>query len=223
MNLRMNPARTAAAIACMAALAACGGGTADNREAAGDTTTTGVAQQDVPQGAPPPGTGSQAPVAGEPMAGAPAAGEVSDASIAAVASASNQDEINSSRVALEKGENAQVKQYAQRMVDDHTRMEQQMQQMLQQKGLAPQDNAQSLQMKQAARAALTRLQGLSGRALDSAYVAHQVQSHQATLQAMETTLIPNAKDPQMKSMLEAARPAVAQHLADAQKLRQSMR
>lgn len=215
MTPRSASFRSIAALACIAALGACSGGSADNREAAGDSATSAMSAPvtKAPQGAPAPGTGSQAPVAGE----------VTDANIAAVASASNQDEIGSSRVALEKGENAQVKQFAQRMVDDHSRMEQEMQALLQSKGIAPQDNPQSTQMKQAAQSAIQAMQAMSGRQLDSAYVAHQVQAHQATLQALETTLIPNARDPQMKAMLEKARPAVAQHLADAQKLQGSIR
>ncbi|HEX8830027.1 MAG TPA: DUF4142 domain-containing protein [Longimicrobium sp.] len=215
MTPRTAPFRSIAALACIAALGACSGGSADNREAAGDSATAAMSPPgtEAPQAAPAPGTGSQAPLAGE----------LSDANIAAVASASNQDEIQSSRVALEKGENAQVKQFAQRMVDDHSRMEQEMQALLQSKGITPQDNPQSTQMKQAAQTAIQALQGMSGRQLDSAYVAHQVRSHQATLQALETMLIPNARDPQMKAMLETARPAVAQHLADAQKLQGSIR
>jgi putative membrane protein len=207
--------RGAAALACIAALGACGGGTADNRQGGGDSTTAAVspAATEAPQGAPPAGTGAQAPVAGA----------MSDANIAAVASASNQDEIETSRVALQKGENAGVKQYAQRMVDDHTRMEQEMTQLLQSKGMTPQDNPQSTQIKQTAQAAVQQMQAMTGRQLDSAYVAHQVQSHQATLQALETTLIPNARDPQVKALLEKARPAVAAHLADAQKLQGTLR
>ena len=207
--------RGTAALACIAALGACSGGTADNRGGAGDSTTAAVSPPDaeVPQGAPPPGTGSQAPVAGA----------MSDANIAAVASASNQNEIETSRVALQKGENAGVKQFAQRMVDDHTRMEQEMTQLLQSKGIAPQDNPQSTQMKQTAQSAVQQMQAMSGRQLDSMYVAHQVQSHQTTLQALETTLIPNAQDPQVKALLEKARPAVAAHLAEAQKLQGTLK
>jgi putative membrane protein len=209
----MTPYRSIATLACIAALGACSGGSSDNRGGAGDTATAAVSPPaaEVPQGAPPPGTG------------APVAGEMSDANIAAVASASNQGEIQSSNVALQKGENAQVKQFAQRMVDDHTRMEQEMSQLLQSKGVTPQDNAQSTQMKQAAQSAIQQMEGMTGRQLDSAYVAFQVQAHQATLQALETMLIPNAQDPQVKALLEKARPAVAQHLADAQKLQGSIR
>lgn len=215
MTPRTAPLRSIAALACIAALGACSGGSADNRQGAGDSATAAVTPPaaEAPQAAPAPGTGSQAPVAGQ----------LTDPNIAAVASASNQDEIRSSRMALEKGENAQVKQFAQRMVTDHSRMEQEMQALLQSKGMTPQDNPQSTQMTQASQSALQAMQGMSGRQFDSAYVAHQVRSHQATLQALETMLIPNARDPQMKSMLETARPAVAQHLADAQKLQGSIR
>ena len=205
-----------ALVACIAALAACGGGgSAENGGMAGDSATSAVSAPtpDVPQAAPPAGTGAQAPVAGE----------MSDANIAAVASASNQDEIQTSQVALQKGENAGVKAYAQQMVDAHTRMEQQMMQLLQTKGITPQDNAQSTQMKQAMQSAMQAMQAMSGRQLDSMYVAHQIQSHQMTMTALETMLIPNARDPQMKAMLEAARPAVSEHLVEARKLQGTLR
>jgi putative membrane protein len=204
-----------ASLACIAALAACGGGSAENEGMAGDSATAAVSPPaaETPQAAPPPGTGAEAPVAGQ----------MTDANIAAVASASNQDEIQTSRVALEKGENGGVKAYAQQMIDAHTRMEQQLTQLLQSKGITPQDNPQSTQMKRAAQSALQGMQALSGRQLDSMYVAHQIQSHQMTLQALESALIPNARDPQMKAMLEGARPAVAQHLADAQKLQGTLK
>lgn len=209
----MTPYRSIAALAIAATLGACSGGSSDNRGGAGDTATAAVSPPAAEQVAPPPATGSQAP----------AAGETSDANIAAVASASNQGEIGSSNVALQKGENAEVKKFAQRMVDDHTRMEQEMSKLLQTKGVTPQDNAQSTQMKQAAQSAIQQMEGMTGRQLDSAYVAFQVQAHQATLQALDTMLIPNAKDPQVKALLENARPSVAQHLAVARRLQSTIR
>ncbi|HEX8391697.1 MAG TPA: DUF4142 domain-containing protein [Longimicrobium sp.] len=147
-----------------------------------------------------------------------AAGQMTDANIAAVASASNQDEIQTSQIALQKATRPDVRQFAQQMVDEHTRVEQQMRQALQAKGMAPQDNAMSQQMKQTMQAALQQLGTATGAAFDEAYVAHQVQSHQATLQALQTQLIPNARDPQLKQMLQAVQPRVQQHLQMAQSL-----
>ena len=215
MILRSVPLRGLASLACIAALGACGGDSADNREAAGDSASSAVTPPaaEAPQAAPAAGTGTETPVAGA----------MTDANIAAVASASNQDEIQTSRAELEKGENAGVKAFAQKMVDAHTAMETEMTQLLQSKSMTPQDNAQSTQMKQATQSALQMMQGMTGRGLDSAYVAHQVQAHQMTLQALDPMLIPNAQDPQVKAMLEKARPAVAQHLADAQKLQGTIR
>lgn len=161
-------------------------------------------------------TADTAPV-GAP-AGAPAAGPVTDANIAAIASASNQDEIQTSTIALQKATRPEVRQFAQRMVDEHTRVEQQMQQALQAKGLQPQDNAQSQQMKQAMQTTIAQLQAATAEQFDAAYLAHQVQAHQTTLQALRTTLIPNARDPQLKQMLQGVEPAVAEHLRMAQQL-----
>lgn len=165
-------------------------------------------------------TADTAPV-GAPSAGAAApaaAGQVTDANIAAIASASNQDEIQTSTIALQKATRPEVKQFAQRMVDEHGAVEQQMQQALQAKGMQPQDNAQSQQVKQGTQTALQQLQAATGAAFDEAYVAHQVQAHQMTLQALRTVLIPNARDPQLKQMLQGVEPKVAEHLQMAQGL-----
>jgi len=48
----------------------------------------------------------------------------SDPQIVGVVSAANQIDINTSKLALKKTKNDQVKQFAQQMVDDHTKLQQ---------------------------------------------------------------------------------------------------
>lgn len=146
-----------------------------------------------------------------------------DTKIAAVASASNQDEIQTSQVAVERAQDAQVKAYAQRMITEHTQLEQQQQQLLQQKGLAPQENALSLQLKRNLQPTLDSLRAKSGHDFDTEYVLHQISAHGTTLKTLDTSLIPQARDAEMKAMLsQRVRPAVAQHLAEAKRLHEAM-
>lgn len=197
------------ALACAAALAACAKEPDENA-----ATTDGAAAGPVPPLTADTGAMQQT---------APAAGGVTDANVAAIASAANQDEIQTSQLALEKGQNASVKEFAQRMVTEHGQVEQQMQQALTAKSLAPQDNAQSTQMKQQLATTLQQLQAASGADFDRAYIAHQVQAHQATLDALNTVLIPSTQDPEIKGMLQnQVLPAVQMHLQQAQQIQSSL-
>jgi len=149
----------------------------------------------------------------------PASSMFNDAKIAAVASLSNHNEIQPSQLAVQKAQNAQVKQYAQRMITEHTKIEQQAQQMLQQKNVTPEHNALSFQLQQNLQPTLQELQGKSGAEFDKAYMQQQLMSHKLTLQSLDTSLIPNAQDPQLKTMLQQqVRPAVVGHLAEAMRL-----
>jgi putative membrane protein len=156
------------------------------------------------------------------MAGGAMGGSVdafSDANVAASGSASNQDEIQTSQLAVQRAQNAQVREFAQMMVAEHGRFEQEMMAMLQAKGMAPVDNAFSGTLKRHLPPTLQMLQSMNGAQFDLAYMTHQVGAHELTLHALDTTLIPNTRDPDMRTMLQQrVRPAVADHLARAMQL-----
>ena len=140
--------------------------------------------------------------------------------IAGVASVSNMSEIQPSQLALTKAQHPQVRRFAQRMIDEHTRLESSMQAMLRQKGVTPEHNGHSYQLQQNLGPMLRELNAASGRDFDRLYMSHQVGSHMSTLHALDTTLIPQATDAQMKMMLQQqVRPAVAQHYQEALQLR----
>lgn len=161
------------------------------------------------------------------MAGAAMGGSVdafSDPNVAASASTSNMDEIQTSQLALQKTQNAQVREFAQMMVNEHGRFEQEMQTMLQAKGMAPIDNAYSGTLKRHLPPTLEMLRGMNGPQFDLAYMTHQVGAHELTLHALDTTLIPNTRDPEMRTMLQQrVRPAVAQHLQQAMQIVAALR
>jgi putative membrane protein len=154
------------------------------------------------------------------MAGSGGMGVMTDANVAAVASASNMDEIETSRVALTRAQNAQVRAFAQQMISEHSAVEQRMQALLRSKGMAPQPNEPARAAMAATQETLRRLNGLSGAAFDQAYMAHQVDAHRWTLDSLDRSLIPAAHDDDLENMLKAeVRPAVAMHLQMAQQLR----
>lgn len=147
----------------------------------------------------------------------------SDANVAAVASAANQDEIQTSQLALQRSQNARVREFAQRMITEHTGVEQQMQALLQSKGMAPRPDEHAQMAMRATQQTLAMLGGLSGAAFDRAYMEHQVAAHRWTLNSLDQSLIPATRDGEMRAMLAGqVRPAVAMHLETARQILSSV-
>lgn len=156
--------------------------------------------------------------------GVDAAAMFAGPNIAAVSAASNRVEIETSRIAVERASDDRVRQFAQRMIDEHQRLDQEMQQLLQQQGVRPQDNALSVQLERNIQPMLDSLRAQQGAAFDRAYLLQQISAHELTLNTLETSLIPSAQDAQLRQMLEQhVRPAVAEHLRQAKELEKSMR
>ena len=65
---------------------------------------------------------------------------------------------------------------------------------------------------------LTKLQGLTGKEFDKAYIDNEVAYHQTVLDAIDKTLIPNAQNADLKALLEKVRPAIQAHLDMAKKI-----
>jgi len=149
-----------------------------------------------------------------PGVGEPPEAMFTDPKIAAVASASNFSEIEPSQIALERAQTPALREFARLMIDHHTRLEQHVRALLERKGVRPEDNALSLQLKRNGPPTLQMLRSKSGRDFDAAYTLQQINSHQTTLHTLDTSLIPSAADPEMKTMLrDTVRPLVADHLA----------
>ncbi len=145
------------------------------------------------------------------------------AKIAAVATISNINEIDPSRLALTNSRNPAIQAYARDMVSEHTMLEQQLRSMLDKKKMVEEDNALSLQLKRNAKPTLDSLQSKQGVEFDKAYVLQQIESHDVTLNTLDTSLIPLATDPDQKAMLQnQVRPAVVRHLARIKQIHDQM-
>jgi putative membrane protein len=126
-------------------------------------------------------------------------------------------EIQLAQLAQQKASSDQVKQFAQRMIDDHTKLDAQMKPLAQQFGLdAPTD----LSAKH--KAVQNKLQALSGAKFDQEYVKAMVSDHREDDQAFlrESTL---TTDPTLKNAVTQAEPIIAEHLRMAQDLEKSMK
>ncbi|HTZ59135.1 MAG TPA: DUF4142 domain-containing protein [Acidobacteriaceae bacterium] len=124
----------------------------------------------------------------------------------------NKAQIQLAQLTLQKSDNQQVKQFAQRMIDDHTKLEQQMKPIAQQL-----DIAVPTQVSKKDRATMAKLQGLSGSAYDQAYIKDMVKDHKHDLSQFQTEAS-SGQDPTVKDAASEGSKVIAQHLQLAQQL-----
>ena len=141
-----------------------------------------------------------------------------DAQIAAIVVTANQVDIDAGKLAESKGSNAEVKAFGKQMVTDHTGVNKQASDLVTKLGVKPEDNPTAQSLKSGGADNVKKLSGLSGAAFDNAYVEHEVAYHQQVLDAVDHTLIPNAKNAELKALLVKVRPAFVAHLEHAKHL-----
>ncbi|MGE5525603.1 MAG: DUF4142 domain-containing protein [Rhodospirillaceae bacterium] len=150
------------------------------------------------------------------------AGAPNDAQIAAIVVAANQVDIDAGKLAESKATNAEVKAFAKRMVTDHTGVNKQATALVTKLHVKPEENATSESLKKSGADTRKRLQALKGAEFDRAYVDNEVTYHQTVLDAVDKTLIPNAKNEELKALLVKVRPAFVAHLEHAKHIQASL-
>jgi putative membrane protein len=142
-------------------------------------------------------------------------GAPTDPQIAAIVVTANQVDIDAGNLAKSKGHSADVKAFGQQMVTDHTGVNKAATDLVQKLHVTPEDSATSASLKKGGEDNLANLKTLSGADFDRAYVDHEVVYHQAVLDAMDSALIPNAQNAELKALLVKVRPAFVAHLEHA--------
>jgi len=141
------------------------------------------------------------------------AAEFSDANVAAVLSSINALEIETSRLALERSQNPNVRMFAQRMIRDHSALQDAQNQMLAARDMTARHNAASVKMTRNLEPTLAQLGRLSGADFDRAYIALQRSAHQDAINSIDRTLAPTTRDPGLRQFItQQVRPRLASHL-----------
>ena len=141
-----------------------------------------------------------------------------DPQIAAIVVTANQVDIDAGKLAETKASSSDVKAFGQRMVTDHSRSNQQATALVQKLNVKPESNATSESLKKGGDDTLAKLKKLEGAAFDRAYVDNEVKYHQSVLDTIDKTLIPNARNAELKTLLVQTRPTIASHLEHAKQL-----
>ena len=154
---------------------------------------------------------------------APAAQEITDAQIAAIVVAANQVDIDAGALAASRAANAEVKKFGQQMVTDHTGVNKSAVDLVTRLKVTPQENDTSRALKSGGEKNIATLKGLQGAAFDKAYIDNEVTYHASVLDAIDKTLIPNAKNAELKALLVKVRPAFVAHMEHAKQIQASLK
>ncbi len=115
-------------------------------------------------------------------------------------------EVELGRLAVERGANAEIKQFAQQMIEDHSKAGEKLKKLAQQKKvtLSPEILPQAKQTKE-------KLAKLSGSEFDQAYVKAMVEMHVKDVTAFEA-VAKTGTDADVKAFATATLPTLKHHL-----------
>lgn len=126
-------------------------------------------------------------------------------------------EVNAGRVALEKSKNARVREFAQMMIDDHTRSSQALQQAAITGNSTPGgvttgngEYSMPANLDQERQRQLDTLQRLDGAEFDREYMTQQVAGHRKTLDLLKAYAATGDVD-ELRQFAQGAIPAVQKH------------
>lgn len=147
----------------------------------------------------------------------------SDANIVAIVLAANNTDISYAKLAPARAQSPAIKDFAARMLADHTAVNAAMTELINRINLNPEENSTSLDFRDESTTKRDLMRELEGHAFDSTYIANEISYHTKLLDALDKSLIPGARNPQLRQVLTNIRPAVAAHLAHAQRVQAGLK
>ncbi len=147
---------------------------------------------------------------------AQAADKVSANDFAEEASAKGIAEIETSKLALEKGSHAEVKKFAQTMIDDHTRANDELKALAKQKNLEVSTDAELM-----SKAKAMILQVRDGENFDKAYANNQVVAHEQAIELYQKAAA--GDDAEVSAWAKKTLPKLEHHLQMAKELQSKTR
>jgi len=165
------------------------------------------------------GAPSASPSESAPMR-SPGAMSLNDRDIAAIFLAVNNTDISYAQVALAPGRttNTEVIAFANRMLSDHGGLTRSTLDLLSTTNIVPRDNTMSLDFRDESACKRDTLREKSGPAFDSSYIANEVRYHTKLLATIDSLLLPQTKNTDLRMLLTRTRPAVAAHLEHATRI-----
>jgi len=146
-----------------------------------------------------------------------------DPQIAHIAYTAGNLDVAAAKQALARSHNKAVRSFAQQMIRDHQAVNAKALALVKKLHVTPEDNATSQGLTKAAAAEHAKLAKLKGAAFDRAYVENEIAYHKTVNGALDSTLIPSAKNGELKSLLETGLTLFREHQAHAEQVAKALK
>ncbi len=133
-----------------------------------------------------------------------------DATFVKKASCGGMAEVKAAETALQKASDANVKQFAQRVVDDHAKANRELEDLASRKGWKVEKTIEEKHQKE-----LDKLNGMSGQEFDKAYMDCQLKAHEEAVKLFKQES-KSGQDPDLKAWATKTLPTLEEHLRLAQ-------
>ena len=136
---------------------------------------------------------------------------LTDPQIVGIVVAANQIDIDNAKLALNKSKNKQIRAFAQQMVTDHTAVLKSVSDLGAKLNVTPEESETGKSLKAQAEETANKLKELKGKAFDKAYIDNEVAFHQVVIDTLNKTLIPDAQNAELKSLLQTGLALFQEH------------
>jgi putative membrane protein len=141
-----------------------------------------------------------------------------DPQIAHIAYTAGDLDIAAAKQALVRSHNKAIRSFAQEMIRDHGAVNEKALALVKKLHVTPQPNPTSAGLAKDADMTQAKLSQLNGAKFDRAYIDNEVAYHKTVNNALESTLIPSSKNPELKSLLETGLTLFREHQAHAEQI-----
>jgi putative membrane protein len=146
-----------------------------------------------------------------------AASKLDDPTIVAIFDAANTYDIETGSLAVSKGHSSAVRDFGGMLVRDHRNVRAQGRELAKSLHVTP-TPPKDFGLAKAHIAAMRSLRAAKGKAFDRAFLQHEVDFHNAVIDAITKTLLPAIQNAQVKDLVTKVAPAFAAHRDRAQML-----
>lgn len=162
------------------------------------------------------GACSPAPVV---VPGTPAPPGTNDATISGVFQTFNTAEVRTSELASTTANSPEVRAFALILVRDHNSANQRLSGILAEQNIQPASSSTAAEIQQSENSTYTTLRSQTGATFDRTYLDGEISHHRWVINQLDSNLIPNARDSNLKNYLKSVRSTEAAHLKEAERLR----
>jgi putative membrane protein len=145
-----------------------------------------------------------------------------DPTIIAIFDAANSWDMETSRIALTKSRNKEVRRFAEMMVRDHRAVRKMGRDLAHRLHVTPTPPGTDFALYKDHVDAMATLRREKGAAFDRAYIDHEVAYHQAVIDAVTNQLLPATQNPELKALEAKVAPNFQAHLAAGRQIQSTL-